>query len=90
MGSPSDMAHCEKIEKKLRLLGVACEKRITSAHKGDCMNYIIFCIHMILFVSGQIMCTGVIFGFKTNFYAQNWQFLHHKSQKIVSRRLLGT
>ncbi|XP_066941679.1 bifunctional phosphoribosylaminoimidazole carboxylase/phosphoribosylaminoimidazole succinocarboxamide synthetase [Macrobrachium rosenbergii] len=34
MGSPSDAAHCEKIRDHCRKLGVACELRVTSAHKG--------------------------------------------------------
>ncbi|CAL4225180.1 unnamed protein product, partial [Meganyctiphanes norvegica] len=34
MGSPSDMPHCEKIQSHCNKLGVPCELRITSAHKG--------------------------------------------------------
>ncbi|XP_071551403.1 bifunctional phosphoribosylaminoimidazole carboxylase/phosphoribosylaminoimidazole succinocarboxamide synthetase [Panulirus ornatus] len=34
MGSPSDAAHCEKIRDHCKKLGVPCELRVTSAHKG--------------------------------------------------------
>jgi len=34
MGSPSDSAHCEKIQTHCKKLGVPCELRVTSAHKG--------------------------------------------------------
>lgn len=34
MGSPSDTAHCEKIQATCRKFGVPCELRVTSAHKG--------------------------------------------------------
>ncbi|CAH1778055.1 unnamed protein product [Owenia fusiformis] len=34
MGSPSDMAHCEKIQTYCGEYGVPCELRISSAHKG--------------------------------------------------------
>lgn len=34
MGSPSDMEFCEKIRKECKSLGVPCELRISSAHKG--------------------------------------------------------
>lgn len=34
MGSPSDMDHAEKIREVLKGLGVPCELRVTSAHKG--------------------------------------------------------
>ncbi|KAK7086636.1 hypothetical protein SK128_024263, partial [Halocaridina rubra] len=34
MGSPADVAHCEKIRDHLKKLGVPCELRVTSAHKG--------------------------------------------------------
>ena len=35
MGSPSDMDHCEKIKRTLKELGIPCELRVTSAHKGS-------------------------------------------------------
>lgn len=34
MGSPSDAPHCEKIREHCKKLGVPCELRVTSAHKG--------------------------------------------------------
>lgn len=34
MGSPSDEEHCKKIVKTCRDLGVPCQMRVTSAHKG--------------------------------------------------------
>ncbi|XP_052795411.1 multifunctional protein ADE2-like [Mya arenaria] len=34
MGSPTDMAHCEKIRAACKLYGVPCELRVSSAHKG--------------------------------------------------------
>ncbi|CAG7825532.1 unnamed protein product [Allacma fusca] len=34
MGSPSDEEHCKKIAKTCRDLGVPCQMRVTSAHKG--------------------------------------------------------
>jgi len=34
MGSPSDEEHCKKIAKTCRELGVPCQMRVTSAHKG--------------------------------------------------------
>ncbi|KAH3834391.1 multifunctional protein ADE2-like [Dreissena polymorpha] len=34
MGSPTDMAHCEKIRASCKMYGVPCELRVTSAHKG--------------------------------------------------------
>jgi len=34
MGSPSDDEHCKKIAKTCRDLGVPCQMRVTSAHKG--------------------------------------------------------
>jgi len=34
MGSPSDEEHCAKIAKTCRELGVPCQMRVTSAHKG--------------------------------------------------------
>jgi len=34
MGSASDTPHCEKIRKVCKDLGVPCELRVTSAHKG--------------------------------------------------------
>ncbi|KAK8745737.1 hypothetical protein OTU49_000353, partial [Cherax quadricarinatus] len=34
MGSPSDAEHCEKIHAHCKRLGVPCELRVTSAHKG--------------------------------------------------------
>lgn len=34
MGSPSDDEHCKKIAKTCRDLGVPCQLRVTSAHKG--------------------------------------------------------
>jgi phosphoribosylaminoimidazole carboxylase/phosphoribosylaminoimidazole-succinocarboxamide synthase len=34
MGSPSDEEHCKKIVKSCRDLGVPCQMRVTSAHKG--------------------------------------------------------
>jgi len=34
MGSPSDEEHCKKIIKTCRDLGVPCQMRVTSAHKG--------------------------------------------------------
>lgn len=34
MGSASDTSHCEKIRKVCKELGVPCELRVTSAHKG--------------------------------------------------------
>jgi phosphoribosylaminoimidazole carboxylase/phosphoribosylaminoimidazole-succinocarboxamide synthase len=34
MGSPTDEAHCRKIQEACTALGVACQLRVTSAHKG--------------------------------------------------------
>ncbi|XP_027623760.1 multifunctional protein ADE2 isoform X1 [Tupaia chinensis] len=34
MGSTSDLGHCEKIRKACGNLGIPCELRVTSAHKG--------------------------------------------------------
>ena len=34
MGSPSDLAHCEKIREACKKLGVPCELRVVSAHKA--------------------------------------------------------
>jgi len=34
IGSPSDEEHCKKIAKTCRDLGVPCQMRVTSAHKG--------------------------------------------------------
>lgn len=34
MGSPSDAPHCEKIRDHCKKLGLPCELRVTSAHKG--------------------------------------------------------
>jgi len=34
MGSPSDEEHCKKIAKCCKDLGVPCQLRVTSAHKG--------------------------------------------------------
>ena len=34
MGSPSDMATCEKIKKTCNSVGIPCELRVSSAHKG--------------------------------------------------------
>jgi phosphoribosylaminoimidazole carboxylase/phosphoribosylaminoimidazole-succinocarboxamide synthase len=34
MGSPSDEEHCKKIVKTCRDMGVPCQMRVTSAHKG--------------------------------------------------------
>lgn len=34
MGSASDMPHCEKIRTSCQQLGVPCELRVSSAHKG--------------------------------------------------------
>lgn len=34
MGSPSDEEHCKKIAKYCKDLGVPCQLRVTSAHKG--------------------------------------------------------
>lgn len=34
MGSPSDASHCEKIRDHCLKLGVPCQLRVTSAHKG--------------------------------------------------------
>jgi len=34
MGSPTDEEHCKKIAKTCRDLGVPCQMRVTSAHKG--------------------------------------------------------
>ncbi|XP_033106675.1 multifunctional protein ADE2-like [Anneissia japonica] len=34
MGSPSDAEHCDKIKKSCEELGILCETRVTSAHKG--------------------------------------------------------
>ena len=34
MGSTSDLGHCEKIKKPCGNLGILCELRVTSAHKG--------------------------------------------------------
>ena len=34
MGSPTDEDHCKKIVKTCRDLGVPCQMRVTSAHKG--------------------------------------------------------
>ncbi|KAJ8028585.1 Multifunctional protein ADE2 [Holothuria leucospilota] len=34
MGSPSDSPHCEKIKEECSKLGVPCELRVSSAHKG--------------------------------------------------------
>jgi len=34
MGSPTDEEHCKKIVKTCRELGVPCQMRVTSAHKG--------------------------------------------------------
>jgi phosphoribosylaminoimidazole carboxylase/phosphoribosylaminoimidazole-succinocarboxamide synthase len=35
MGSPTDMAHCEKIRAACKNYGVPCELRVSSAHKGS-------------------------------------------------------
>ncbi|KAF6215799.1 hypothetical protein GE061_000134 [Apolygus lucorum] len=34
MGSPSDEEHARKIEKTCQIIGLSCELRVTSAHKG--------------------------------------------------------
>jgi phosphoribosylcarboxyaminoimidazole (NCAIR) mutase len=34
MGSPSDEDHCKKIAKHCKELGLICQLRVTSAHKG--------------------------------------------------------
>ena len=34
MGSPSDDEHCKKIAKCCKDLGVPCQLRVSSAHKG--------------------------------------------------------
>ncbi|CAB0010619.1 unnamed protein product [Nesidiocoris tenuis] len=34
MGSPSDQEHARKIEKTCQIIGLPCELRVTSAHKG--------------------------------------------------------
>jgi phosphoribosylcarboxyaminoimidazole (NCAIR) mutase len=34
MGSPSDEEHCKKIAKYCKELGLICQLRVTSAHKG--------------------------------------------------------
>lgn len=34
MGSPTDMEHCKEIQTNCNKLGVPCELRVTSAHKG--------------------------------------------------------
>ncbi|XP_060607078.1 multifunctional protein ADE2-like [Ruditapes philippinarum] len=35
MGSPTDMAHCEKIRSACKTFGVPCELRVSSAHKAS-------------------------------------------------------
>jgi len=35
MGSPSDMAHCEKIRTVCKTYGIPCDLRVSSAHKAS-------------------------------------------------------